>query len=152
MKRIYTFFNFSTNLESGSKELLYLYKSHLIKSYDKYVNLSYFLSFLNENEKKMYQKRIYVTVGHTYKCTTYVRNKDYFPRPNTLLHRQIKSIVEQELRDVTKNINRDEFLTKLLERKKKESYNIDIESKISKLEARKDKLYQLTKKAYDDAF
>ena len=100
----------------------------------------------------MYQKRIYVTVGHTYKCTTYVRNKDYFPRPNTLLHRQIKSIVEQELRDVTKNINRDEFLTKLLERKKKESYNIDIESKISKLEARKDKLYQLTKKVYDDAF
>ena len=55
MKRIYTFFNFSTNLESGSNELLYLYKSHLIKSYDKYVNLSYFLSFLNENEKKMYQ-------------------------------------------------------------------------------------------------
>ena len=54
MKRIYTFFSFSTNLESGSKELLYLYKSHLIKSYDKYVNLSYFLSFLTENEKKMY--------------------------------------------------------------------------------------------------
>ena len=59
MKRIYTFFNFSTNVESGSKELLYLYKSHLIKSYDKYVNLSYFLSFLNENEKKIYKKRIY---------------------------------------------------------------------------------------------
>ena len=94
MKRIYTFFSFSTKLESGSKELLYLYKSHLIKSYDKYVNLSYFLSFLNENEKKMYHKRIYVTVSHTYKCTTYMRNKDYFPRPNTLLHRQIKSIVE----------------------------------------------------------
>ncbi|MDD7735950.1 MAG: DUF4368 domain-containing protein [Bacillales bacterium] len=39
----------------------------------------------------------------------------------------------------------------LLERKKKESSNIDIESKISKLEMRKDKLYQLTKKVYDDA-
>ena len=46
-----------------------------------------------------------------------MKNKDYFPKPNTLLHRQIKSIVEQELRDVTKNINREEFLTKLLERK-----------------------------------
>ena len=99
----------------------------------------------------VYQKRKYGTVSHTYKCTTYMRNKDYCPRPNTLLHRQIKSIVEQELRDLTKNINREEFLTKLLERKKKESSNIDIESKISKLEARKDKLYQLTKKVYDDA-
>ena len=99
----------------------------------------------------VYQKRKYGTVSHTYKCTTYMRNKDYCPRPNTLLHRQIKSIVEQELRDLTKNINREEFLTKLLERKKKESSNVDIESKISKLEIRKDKLYQLTKKVYDDA-
>ena len=49
------------------------------------------------------------------------------------------------------NINRDEFVTRLIERKKKESSNIDIESKINKLEARKDKLYQLTKKVYDDA-
>ena len=67
----------------------------------------------------VYQKRKYGTVSHTYKCTTYMRNKDYCPRPNTLLHRQ--------------------------------SSNVDIESKISKLEARKDKLYQLTKKVYDDA-
>ena len=80
-----------------------------------------------------------------------MRNKDYCPRPNILLHRQIKSIVEQELRDLTKNINREEFLTKLLERKKKESSSVDIESKINKLEMRKDKLYQLTKKVYDDA-
>ena len=35
------------------------------------------------------------------------------------------------------------YQLKLLERKKKESSNVDIESKISKLEARKDKLYQL---------
>ena len=33
----------------------------------------------------------------------------------------------------------------------KESSSVDIESKINKLEARKDKLYQLTKKVYDDA-
>ena len=39
----------------------------------------------------------------------------------------------------------------LIERKKKESSNVNIESKISKLEIRKDKLYQLTKKVYDDA-
>ena len=68
----------------------------------------------------VYQIRKYGTVSNTYKCTTYMRNKDYCPRPNTLLNRQIKSIVEQELRDLTKNINREEFLTKLLERKKKE--------------------------------
>ena len=80
-----------------------------------------------------------------------MRNKDYCPRPNTLLHRQIKSIVEQELRYLMSNINRDEFVTKLIERKKKESSSVDIESRISKLEARKDKLYQLTKKVYDDA-
>ena len=98
----------------------------------------------------VYQKRKYGTVSHTYKYTTYMRNKDYCSRPNTLLHRQIKSIVEQELRDLTKNINREDFLTMLIERKKKESANVDIESKISKLEARKDKLYQLTKKVYDD--
>ena len=61
----------------------------------------------------IYQKRKYDIVSHTYKCTTYMRNKDYCPRLNTLLHRQIKSIVEQELRDLTKNINREEFLTKL---------------------------------------
>ena len=48
----------------------------------------------------VYQKRKYGTVSHTYKCTTYMRNKDYCPRPNTLLHRQIKSIVERELRDL----------------------------------------------------
>lgn len=99
----------------------------------------------------VYQKRKYSNVSHTYKCTTYMRNKDYCPRTNTLLHRQIKKIVELELRDLTKNINREEFLTKLIERKRKESSNVDIESKISKLEARKDKLYQLTKKVYDDA-
>ena len=98
----------------------------------------------------VYQKRKYGTVSHTYKCTTYMRNKDYCPRPNTLLHRQIKSIVEQELRYLVSNINRDEFLTKLIERKKKESSGVNIESKIAKLEARKDKLYQLTKKVYDD--
>lgn len=99
----------------------------------------------------VYQKRKYGNVSHTYKCTTYMRNKDYCPRPNTLLHRQIKSIVEQELRYLMSNINRDESITKLIERKKKESSCADIESKISKLEIGKDKLYQLTKKVYDDA-
>lgn len=99
----------------------------------------------------VYQKRKYSNVSHTYKCTTYMRNKDYCPRPNTLLHRQIKEIVEQELRNLMSNINREEFLTKLIERKRKESSNVDIKSKISKLETRKDKLYQLTKKVYDDA-
>lgn len=49
------------------------------------------------------------------------------------------------------NINRDAFVTKLIERKKKESSSVDIESEISKLETRKDKIYQLTKKVYDDA-
>ena len=99
----------------------------------------------------VYQKRKYGTVSHTYKCTTYMRNKDYCPRPNTLLHRQIKSIVEQELRLLAKNINRDEFVAKWIEKRRKDNSNIDIASKISKLEARKDKLYQLTKKVYDDA-
>ena len=99
----------------------------------------------------VYQKRKYGNVSHTYKCTTYMRNKDYCPRPNTLLYRQIKIIVEQELKYLINNINRDEFIDKLIERKKKVIFNDDIESKISKLEARKDKLYQLTKKVYDDA-
>ena len=67
----------------------------------------------------VHQKRPYGNVSHTYKCTTYMRNKEQCPRPNTLLHRQIKEI--------------------------------DIETKISKLEIRKDKLYQLTKKIYNDA-
>ena len=56
-----------------------------------------------------------------------MRNKDYCPRPNTLLHREIKSNVEQELRDLTKNINREELLTKLLERK-------NVHSLISRIE------------------
>ena len=67
----------------------------------------------------VYQKRKYGTVSHTYKCTTYMRNKDYCPRPNTLLHRQIKSIVEEELRYLVSNINRDEFVSRLIERKRK---------------------------------
>ena len=99
----------------------------------------------------VYQKRKYGTVSHTYKCTTYMRNKDYCPRPNTLLHRQIKEIIELEIRNLVKNINRDEFVTKWIEKRKKDNSNIDIKSKINKLEARKDKLYQLTKKVYDDA-
>ena len=99
----------------------------------------------------VHQKRPYSNVSHTYKCTTYMRNKDYCPRPNTLLHRQIKEIVELELRGLTKNINKEDFLTKLIERKKKNNSNVDMESKITKLETRKDKLYQLTKKVYDDA-
>ena len=56
-----------------------------------------------------------------------MRNKDYCPRPNTLLHREIKSNVEQELRDLTKNRNREEFLTKLLERKHVHSFISRIE-------------------------
>ena len=72
----------------------------------------------------VYQKRKYGTVSHTYKCTTYMRNKDYCSRPNTLLHRQIKSIVEQELRDLTKNINREDFLTMLIEKKKRRNHLI----------------------------
>lgn len=99
----------------------------------------------------VHQKRKYGTVSHTYKCTTYMRNKDYCPRPNTLLHRQIKSIVEQEIRLLAKNINRDEFVTKGIGKRRKDNSNIGVESKISKLEARKDRLYQLTKKVYDDA-
>lgn len=48
----------------------------------------------------VYQKRKYRTISHTY-----MRNKDYCPRPNTLLHRQIKEIVELEIRNLVKNIN-----------------------------------------------
>ena len=80
-----------------------------------------------------------------------MRNKDYCPRPNTLLYRQIKEILELEIRNLAKNINRDEFVTKWIEKRKKDNSNVDIESKISKLEARKDKLYQSTKKIYDEA-
>lgn len=79
-----------------------------------------------------------------------MRNKDYCPRPNTIFHRQIKSIVENELRSLMRNINKDEFLTKLIERNKKVNSSVNIESKINKLEVRNDKLYQLTKKVYDD--
>lgn len=99
----------------------------------------------------VYQKRKSGTVSHTYKCTTYMRNKDYCPRPNTLLYKQIKEIVELEIRNLVKNINQDEFITKWMEKNKKDKSNIDIESKVNKLKARKDKLYQLTKKVYDDA-
>ena len=38
----------------------------------------------------VYQKRKYGNVSHTYKYITHMRNKDYCPRPTTLLHRQIK--------------------------------------------------------------
>ena len=99
----------------------------------------------------VHQKRPYGTVSHTYKCTTYMRNKDYCPRPNTLLHRQIKEIVEQDIRELMSKINKEEFFNELLKRRKQNKKEIDIESKISKLEIRKDKLYQLTKKVYDDA-
>ena len=99
----------------------------------------------------VHQKRPYGTVSHTYKCTTYMRNKDYCPRPNTLLHRQIKEIVEKDIRELMSKINKEEFFNELLKRSKQNKKEIDIESKISKLEIRKDKLYQLTKKIYNDA-
>ncbi len=104
----------------------------------------------------VYQRRPSGFVSHTYKCTTYYkklisyRNKDYCPRPNTLLHRRIKKIVENELRELTKNINKDEFLEKLISKIKSNTKEKDVSLKINKLEIRKDKLYQLTKKVYDD--
>ena len=99
----------------------------------------------------VHQKRPYGNVSHTYKCTTYMRNKEQCPRPNTLLHRQIKEIVEQDIRELMSKINKEEFFNELLKRRKQNKKEIDIESKISKLEIRKDKLYQLTKKVYNDA-
>jgi len=98
----------------------------------------------------VYQKRKYGTVSHTYKCTTYLRNKDYCPRPNTLLHRQIKAIVEEDIRTLMKNINRDDFIETIIEKKNKEITNDNIKNKIIKLENKKDKLYRLIKKVYDD--
>jgi site-specific recombinases, DNA invertase pin homologs len=80
-----------------------------------------------------------------------MRNKDYCPRPNTLLHRQIKEIVEQDIKELMSKINQEEFFNELLRRSKHNKKEIDIEAKISKLEIRKDKLYQLTKKVYNDA-
>ena len=89
-------------------------------------------------------------VSQTYKCHKHNRDIDLCPEPNTILYSELKRVVLDDLKILTKKINKDTFIEEFLKRKKLSNKNSNTEKEITKLKNRKETLYQLIKKVYED--
>lgn len=89
-------------------------------------------------------------VSQTYKCHKHNRDIDLCPEPNTILYSELKKVVLEDLRNLTKKLNRENFVEELLKRRKAMNKENGNEKDINKLKSRKEALYQLIKKVYED--
>ncbi len=56
----------------------------------------------------VHQRRNNDNISHCYSCCTRVRDKDACIKPNTLLYRNLKAIVTEDIRYLMSNINKKE--------------------------------------------
>ena len=89
-------------------------------------------------------------VSQTYKCHKHNRDIDLCPEPNTILYSELKQVVLMDLKVLAKKINRETFIEDFLKRKKLSNKNSNTDKEITKLKNRKEALYQLIKKVYED--
>ena len=89
-------------------------------------------------------------VSQTYKCHKHNRDIDLCPEPNTILYSELKKVVLEDLRNLAKKITADDFIEEYLKRKKLKNKNTNNDKEILKLKNRKETIYQLIKKVYED--
>ena len=98
----------------------------------------------------VHQRRNNNNISHCYKCCTRVRDKEACIKPNTLLYRDLKAIVIEDIRYLMSNINKEDFYNRLIEKLEEKKSNRNDIATLKKLESKKENIYKTIKKIYDD--
>lgn len=97
-----------------------------------------------------HQKRSNEFVSIAYKCPKHNKDSKACPESNTILYRQLKELVLNDIRKLLKTVNREDFLQRYLEVTNNKNSKDKNLKEINKLKTKKESLYQLIKKVYQD--